>query len=240
MKKYFVIMMALVMVSGLTAFGTPTLGYVETWGGGLGTDGNWQYQNVGDGASYVLQNVGNTLQVTLDNTTVPAARMFANVASSAGQFSGDFNSAVAGVPGATMFVRFNLASIDNNNVNPGSMSLYFIGNGNLYYLINDFTQPAPSASTLFGAAISSESLWNNVNLGTFASDFANVSEFGLQLTGSADLTIHRYQLDNFEVYATVPEPETIWMIVMVLVSLGITFRSRLYDLAGQVRARIST
>ncbi len=46
-----------------------------------------------------------------------------------------------------------------------------------------------------------------------------------------------YQLDDFEITFAVPEPETVWMFVAVLVSLGITFRARISELAGQMKAR---
>jgi hypothetical protein len=41
-----------------------------------------------------------------------------------------------------------------------------------------------------------------------------------------------------ELTLVVPEPETVWMILIVLASLGLTFRGRLSEIAGMIKARI--
>jgi hypothetical protein len=66
-------------------------------------------------------------------------------------------------------------------------------------------------------------------------DFASVDQFGIELIGSSG-GLRRYDLDNFQF--TVPEPETVWMILIVLASLGLTFRGRLSEIAGMIKARI--
>lgn len=244
MNKIIKLAVALVALSGVTTFGAPTLGFTETWDAGNGTGGDWQYAVLGDGAPYTLGNVGQTLQLTLPDTTVPWASVYANSGSSGGKFSGDFYSYAntLAAQNTNLMVQFNLASLDNYNTNPGAMVMYFVGNGNTYTLNYNFTQPAPAGSTLYTAYIGGASAWTGS--GTFALDFANVTEFGIQLLGSVDATTHRYQLDNFlltGVYfnaGAVPEPETVWMIVMVLASLGITFRRQLTDVVGQAMARI--
>jgi hypothetical protein len=70
----------------------------------------------------------------------------------------------------------------------------------------------------------------------FVSIFQSVTEFGFEVAGGSYSGLQEYEISD--VQFTVPEPETVWMILMVLASLGITFRSRLMELAGQVKARI--
>jgi hypothetical protein len=36
----------------------------------------------------------------------------------------------------------------------------------------------------------------------------------------------------------VPEPETVWMILAIVLSLGITFRGRLAEMVGQMKMRL--
>ena len=248
MKNIFAMISAAVFLAGTTVFGVPTLGYVETFDSNLGTGGDWNYEVVGDGSGYDLANGGNgTLQLTLPNTGTPAARMYAGTASSSGYFTGDYAALASSMALASsnLLVSFTLTSLDNFNNNSGSMQLYFVGGGNTYILNYDFAQPAPSSPVTYTAMLSSallgaEGLWNNLDGGVFANDFADVTQFGLQLVGSADNDIHRYQLDNFQLLgqAVVPEPETVWMMLIVLASLGMTFRGRLADVAGQLKARI--
>ena len=245
MKNSLKILALLIASTGISVYGTPTLGFVETWGSGLGTGGDWQYSVVGDGGPYALGNVGSTLQLTLPDTTVPLARVYADGGSSGGAFSGDFYSLATGLTAASsnLVVSFNLASVDNSNPNPGAMVLYFVSsNGNRYVSSTILTQPAVGSNELYHVYISQDRWWNNLNSGNFALDFGSVSQFGLQLLGSSDTTSHSYQLDNFGLTSEfqVPEPETIWMMVMVLGSLAITFRGRLTDIGAQVRERFTS
>jgi hypothetical protein len=78
-------------------------------------------------------------------------------------------------------------------------------------------------------------LWNPTGADNFLADFASVDQFGIELIGSSG-GLRRYDLDNFQF--TVPEPETVWMILIVLASLGLTFRGRLSEIAGMIKARI--
>ena len=230
MKKILSITVA-VMAMAVSSWGTPVLGWVETWDAGLGTGGNWDYAVLGDGAPYSLANSGQTLQLTMPDTTVPYASMFANATSSGGKFSGDYYSIATALLAASsnLIVQFDLQTINNYNNNDGAMVLYFLGNGNEYVYAGSLTQPSPGVLTAYELAIGSSAVWNNLNNGTFSADFANVTEFGFKFVGSSDTAAHPIQLDNLTLIQgyMVPEPETIWMLLAVVLSLAVTFRTRL-------------
>jgi hypothetical protein len=124
-------------------------------------------------------------------------------------------------------VNFTLKNIDG--VTPSasdSLYVYFISGGNTNY------------SQSYSIAASVVPANYTVSLSSFSGviDLLNITRFGFEIVDSNDGAAHSFLLND--IYLTVPEPETVWMILMVLASLGITFRSRLMELAGQVKARI--
>jgi hypothetical protein len=73
-----------------------------------------------------------------------------------------------------------------------------------------------------------DSLWN---------DLANVTQFGFEIYGNmGNPVIQEFEFSN--VYFSVPEPETVWMILMVIASLALTFRRRMGEVVQGLRARV--
>jgi hypothetical protein len=124
-------------------------------------------------------------------------------------------------------VNFTLKNIDG--VTPSasdSLYVYFISGGTTNY-----SQSYSIAASVVPAnyTVSLSSFSGEINL-------LDITRFGFEIVDSNDGAAHSFLIND--IYLTVPEPETVWMILMVLGSLGITFRSRLMELAGQVKARI--
>ncbi len=235
MKNISKIIVATVIV-GLCAvkvWATPSLGQV--WGTGNAV--NWTTVNIGTPESGVDNGLtGNSITLSFPGGgAAPAATL-----STAGYYAGDYAS--FGL--STLAVRFTY----NANIlpDPGNgLMFYFTSGGNTWYAAN-LIQPVATGDQLYDFNIGTISDWNPAigNVADWNSAFSSISEIGFEVhgptIGSDSLT---YTFSNIQVYDTtaplaVPEPETLWMIVMVLASLGITFRGRLVELAGQVRARI--
>jgi hypothetical protein len=150
------------------------------------------------------------------------------IGSSNVNFSEDFSS-----KGPDLGVRFTFTSI-TPDVNPYSLNLYFKAGGQTYISTWHAYLSSVAGPTTFDIGIADAANWNNMD--NFVSIFQSVTEFGFEVAGGSYSGLQEYEISD--VQFTVPEPETVWMILMVLASLGITFRSRLMELAGQVKARI--
>jgi hypothetical protein len=229
MKK-IVITFGLFLVA-LNLWGVPILGSPETWESGFG---GWTYEQIdGDAASPSLDNVTSALRINLsgnvDDDPV-SGRVYADSTSGspAGRFVGDLLSG-----GSDLTVSFSLKAVDSANPNGGSLVLYFINEGNKY--VYEAAQSALVGSFVNYSFNIGSLLWNPTGADNFLADFASVDQFGIELIGSSG-GLRRYDLDNFQF--TVPEPETVWMILIVLASLGLTFRGRLSEIAGMIKARI--
>jgi len=162
----------------------------------------------------------------------PAARLSAT--------SGNF---VGNLQNDALSVSFILNSVDRAPAQqPGSLALYFLatdgGNTNRWFY-DQLNLPAGTGLTGYSVAMGTQGLWTQVagpGGANYSNDLASVIEFGFEIRGWNEYVTQNYEIQD--VQFTVPEPETVWMILMVLTSLGITFRSRLMELAGQVKARI--
>ena len=67
--------------------------------------------------------------------------------------------------------------------------------------------------------------------GVFLSDIASVTSFGFYIEQGSIDSSENYKLDDMVL--TVPEPETVWLILAALASLGVTFRGKLASLFGR-------
>jgi len=205
-----------------------------------GTDG-WQVDQI-DGAGASIGNVASTLQLVITNAPSAAAGIYANGSSSSGNFVGNYYSLANDLRSGSsnLVVQFDLQTLGNYNDQAGMMLLYFVGNGNQYIYSASLTQPVTNQLTHYSFLIGSATDWFGTN-NTFNADFNNVSQIGLQFYESLGASDSYIQLSNFELNGQlqVPEPETVWMIVMVLASLAVTFRGRLSEMAGQVKARFT-
>ena len=224
-----------VMFCGVS-FGAPFLGN-QIW---TGSDtGGWSNSTFSS-----VAGTNGSLQLTIDDSGNPEAYFYASSTGggAATNFTGNYSQVVSNLNASlnNLVVRFSLTSVTNPNQAGGAMALYFARGANYYTLNQPFTQPSFGITSNYSATISSTGWSLQQGSDNFAADFADVTQFGLYLVGSSDIGTHIYDLNNFQLTSesSVPEPETVWMILMVLASLGLTFRSRLLELAGQVKARI--
>jgi len=67
-----------------------------------------------------------------------------------------------------------------------------------------------------------------------ATDMTDVAAFGLYLSGGNNQV---FGLGDMQLSYTVPEPETVWLILAALASLGITCRSRIGNAARSFAKR---
>ena len=201
-----------------------------------------------------LENTGvnapdHALLFTYTDSSVPAvARLFTSTAITGSEkFLGNFNAAIPTTPGYRLGVEFKLRTESSFNSDPNSMWLYFVGGvGNhTYYYNGSMTQPNINVLTFtpYSFVIGSQANWLQSDPyatgWNFTDDFGSVTEFGIGFLGSSDAGSRKIYLDDFEIKVLVPEPETVWMMVMVLASLALTFRGRLTDLGNQVKARFA-
>ena len=234
MKKITLIVMSIALFAGMNVFSAPTLGYVETWTT-VDSKAGWATDTVGSGFPTADWDTGSLL-LTIPDTGSPGAKVYGGLGS---EFVGNYSALESTLVGAQYLVaKFSLESLDDYNVNNGAMLMYFVGNGNTYYLNYNFTQPAPASGLVNYTVGIGAGNWEAAIAGVFADDWQSVTEFGLELWGANGGGADRYRIDNFEITSAVPEPETVWMIMMVLASLGLTFRGRLVGIADQVKARI--
>jgi hypothetical protein len=219
----------LVFVYG-NGLAVPTLGYVEQWA----TDASdWVEDPLSDNAIAVTHDdSGEFLKMVV--TGADAIPGYGRAITSVNTwFTGDFTASGA------LAIQFELLTFGNT---PGELQLYFGNTGSAHIWAIDLIAmsgaPVANGVTTYSATFDSAG-WIGQNgawtMGDLASDWGQVAWLGLYIQGSSDLA-ETYGMDNMTL--TVPEPETVWMILMVLASLGFTFRSRLASVAGMIKARI--
>ena len=240
MKKTFTLVALVTVFVATASFAVPIINSPEVWGASPSVE-SWEVDTTLGSGTPTITNPSGALLLTLPDTGNPLARVYADSDASGGDFYGNFNNlATTLLSGSSnLMVQFTFRSVTDVNVNPGALSLYFIGGGNLYTI--SLAQPAVSLTpTTYYLNIGSSSSWVNWDSGTFATDFGSVTQFGFEVAGNSSGGPHLYEIDDVVLLGelVVPEPETVWMIVIVLSSLGITFRSRLSEIVGQVKAHI--
>jgi len=145
-------------------------------------------------------------------------------------FLGNYIAEAAAVGGANITFDFTGAS------GADQLSLYFhssagVGDQTWYYAL-------PVSDGFFSVYVDSSGAgWSSFDIGAnFFTAFSDVDQIGIYVVNK-DLISHDYTLDNFQL-SPVPEPETIWMMIAVALSLGVTFRGRIMDLVGNLKARV--
>ena len=176
-----------------------------------------------------------TMTFPNDGTQQPIGRVYTEAA----DFIGKGYTTIAGVGPDQLNIHFTLTSPDVAP-NPYGLAFYFkSADGDVWYAAKDAVQ-AKNAQD-YSIFIGNESAWvsaigNTIHTGLEGwSDFSDIKEIGFELLGGNYGGIQNYEFSN--IYLTVPEPETVWMILAVLVSLGITFRKQIGEFAGQMKAR---
>jgi len=133
---------------------------------------------------------------------------------------------------ASLAPQYNISFTlkNDNSVTPtdDGLRMYFVSEGNYFYS-SIMTAPA-SGSQTFSSFLSDFT-------GVGATTFTTITEFGFELASYNSLSAHTYTFEDIGLTQVVPEPETVWMMLVVLASLAITFRQRLADVAGQIKAR---
>lgn len=221
----------------LSAYGSPSLGYTETWTGGVSswtTEPAWNF-----GGSFSVGNSsGEHLDLILNPGLDPQATGLAISPGGAGDpFSGNF--AALNLDGKSLNVKFTFITT-GTSATPSDLNLYFTANGRewTYNVLTLSGTPAPTGSTIYNIVIGSVAGWfgaaENYSDALFYTDLQNIDHLGLYVSSVSPQT---YGLDNMGLTFIVPEPETVWMILAIVLSLAITFRSRLVDTVGQLKAR---
>ena len=186
------------------------------------------------GASVVSSDVGLYQQITVTGSGpfVGGGR----VTTADSDFVGNYSL----VNGGFVQISFDLTPSVSGNY-PSQLALYFhstVGGGSGQDWKYDF---GTISGTHFTAVIGTwSSNWvsfdTTPNSMSFLAAMAGglMSSIGIELYGKttgADV----YQFDNFKIEAQVPEPETVWMLVMVLASLAVTFRGRIKDVLSTIK-----
>lgn len=218
-KKTILFAVCCILVLAGCAFAVPTIG-VDTFTGNPPTD----WSSEGQVTSLNNPQIPN-LTFTIDSGIGDQAGL-GHVYTTDPDFIGNYTLYVG--PSAT--IKFDFIGADQAQ----QISLYF-------------HSPTLNQTWYFAESLTDGS--HTIGLGTYSlgwfsfqsdleADFytsiESIDRIGL-FVQNAELGSYEYSMDNFEI--GVPEPETVWMIIAVALSLGMTFRGRLAELAGQVKGR---
>lgn len=230
MKKLFVVFSVMFAVS---AMATPILeSGSTTWGSGP------IVYSVSPGSGVTLGSATNIASQTIRFSFTAQSGEFGpavRLADTGSNYTGIFNSLELG--GADLSVAFTIKNL--TAMTPNALSLYYITSGgvtNTSSSVIDITGLGLNDSMTRRMNIGSESSWGVTD--SFATDFGSITQFGFELFGGPYLGQQQFEISN--TYFPVPEPETLWMILAVLASLAVTFRSRLLELWKQALASIRT
>lgn len=233
---------ALIVIQG--ALATPVIGNIDQFGGGVPGDGNpigevtahdpWAATDDSGTPIAAPTEAGNHLVITTPIGDQPGIVI---------AFTTD--SDFVGAPGYDVLsdytiIRFNLQQ-GGVSASPVSLALYFKtsnGGPDREWTYDFGLNPGFGFFTANIGAYSPG--WQPRNFGddpasVFLSDIGNITEIGIRVAGAPGGDI--FYLDDFEIGIMVPEPETVWMILAVALSLGMTFRGRLAELGGLVKGR---
>ncbi len=146
--------------------------------------------------------------------------------------------------GSGLFVKFTFDPKDFAPNPAQGLALYFQSGTDIWYL-DGITTPMSTGAQTYILNIGSAGNWMPEigNIASWATAFTSINEIGFTINGVNWNLEQRYQFSDISLLtsqylASVPEPETVWMILMVLASLGLTFRGRLAEFAGQIKARV--
>lgn len=213
-------------------FASPEIGNVDHFDGIGSPTATW----VGTGNNFVENGTTPYYQFTLTTpgNNVPGE---GTVLTTSTDYRGDYGA----LPGA--IVSFKLTTFDDA---PTGLNLYFAtaaGGGQVWTYSFESVLPTGPGTATFSAPISYYSTgWFTADIpllnqpGAFAAALAGMTSIGISIIGGTTTGPDVYAMDEFAI--SVPEPETVWMILAVVLSLGVTFRSQLAGLAGQAKAMV--
>ncbi len=175
------------------------------------------------GSGVNLANSGNFLQISLAGNISTPTPADAIVYTSGSPFTTGLQNGD---------VSFSFMSLSASP--PSELAVYFhSANGDSWvdYLYQFPVGTAPNVP-LQAYVVSSSSLvdganWTdlgNANAASFATDFASIDRFGFYIAADGG---QNFGLDDVVMSYSVPEPETVWLLVAAFASLGITYRSKI-------------
>jgi len=238
MKKVLIAAGCGLLILGRGAFATPAIGHIDSFGAGSSPDtvspwhDNWTL-GFGDGLSIPGGSDAGTLSIHIDTAGLGGPG-FGDVVTSDADFIGSYALLAPNVN-----IQFQLTSGAGEL---DGLALYFHTTATGGLDGEDWTYaltPVPGTLHTYVASIGNSNDWFGWDSGDFATAITGIDYIGLRLI-NANEGSYVYELDNFEIQeGAVPEPETVWMIMVVLLSLGVTFRSRLAEVAGQLKTRFA-
>ena len=224
----------LLMSAGLAA-ASPILNVTESWTTPGNTDG-WQVTGATNSGSVP---VGGYIEVQFPPTgfpfPVPAVTIYATNGVQGGAYVGDYYDV-----GADLSVTFQYRGTDQ----PDSLSLYFFDTTTQQAWIYNLGSPAASGSFATYQVAVNTVTWtllsdpSNLGVSYFSTAFSSVDQFGFYIVENGVNAGSPQIYDLTGLVLAVPEPETIWLMMAVLLSLVITFRGRLGEMAGQMKRRL--
>lgn len=122
---------------------------------------------------------------------------------------------------------------------PDSLTVYFQAGGYTWYYDLTPTTTADTGWYEYSASLYSAG-WYSTDGGTdFLSDISTVTQVGIRIVYDTDngVDTQAYGIGNYTLNHTVavPEPETVWLMMAVALSMAFTFRGRLNDFVGQLK-----
>jgi hypothetical protein len=222
-------------VPSLTTNETWTNPGLAGWQVDAGLDNDITASNPGAGG-----NPGGYMRIQVDPAGILPGygRVITTGVSPSDNWEGDY--AVLGAGGGGMYPLTIDFDFYSQTVSPGELALYFQGTSGRMWAFDVLALYTPavgwdtlSVPTSYAGWAPQNGLWNQTQ---FLADWASVDWLGLYVQASAGATEY-YGMDNLHLVLSVPEPETVWMILAVVLSLCITFRARLAEIIGQLKAK---
>jgi hypothetical protein len=242
MKLFTAVVASVALLVCWTACGAPTIGYVETWSG-AGTEG-WAQSGSGGGLFGFSAGSGNpagSLGMGFNSgSALPDSQsVFAQNSGNAANFLGNYQQYVA----QGVVVSFDFYA---QGFKPSTLELYFVdsGTGRTWTYGLDDSAVSVGAWTTFVVPIGAFGPnWSMTGPGSgslaeFLTDLGNVTQIGIGLVRNNSTSQQLYGLDNFDVTLQVPEPETIWLLLAALLSMGVTFRGKVRGAMAWVKGGV--
>ena len=234
---------AVLMVQGNAKASPSLLNPHETWS----TDGaveGWTADPGTYGTVLVSHNdVGDFLQISVtgDNGLPGNGRAITTGPVGTTYFTGDYTS-VSPIGGYyPMTINFDFITMGTT---PGDLFLYFqSGSGPsahvwAYDVAGLNGTPISTGTTKYAVPVGLSGWFQQAGpVGDLATDWTSVSWLGVYVSGVGAAT-EIYGLDEAYVNLSVPEPETVWMILAAFLSICVTFRGKITEIAEQMKARV--
>ncbi len=222
---------SLLLVSGQQARASIIVGQTETFD----SQGSWTFYSEVPGPSMSVGSGTMNLQFPNPEGGQP---YWAYVYTSSDPFAGNANYRYYG---GDLAVLFSMKAVDSV---PDALSLYFMSSTSGRSWTKDISLAGTTVGDWITYAVPVISgVWNWTGEGTgdgsvvdLMNDFGDVDYFGFYVRQKNVNIPELYQFDDMSF--AVPEPETVWLMLAALLSLCLTFRSKIGDMARGLFARI--